>query len=138
MRVLATKGVITMKTLIKTATGAAMALMLAAPASAGEGYACERTRLSSEGFNTRASAENFYPEEIWFEIEEDRVLRSYYGPGDVEPDGTRRLLKIPLEGSLGVSIRLFTDGRATVQGTTGPRFVTLRPSRYQCRRVNIG
>lgn len=114
-----------------------LGLTLAAPAMAGDGFICDRTRLSTTGFTTRSAAENWYPQELWFEIDGDRVTRSYFGEGRVEPDGKRLLLSFNLGSGFSMGIRLFPDLRATAAGSSGPRFESVSPSRYQCQRVNL-
>ena len=104
-------------------------------------HECNRTRLSTTGFVTTAAAKSWYPEEIWFQIDGDKVPRSYYGEGSVKPDGERRLLSIDLatiDSKLAgrqMRVRLFTNGRAPVWMELGPRYVPGTPSRYACKRV---
>lgn len=108
---------------------------------ASETYVCDRTRLSTAGFQTPQGAKSFYMEKIGFRIDGDVVADSTFGPGVITPDGKRRLLTMDLAdeqsnlAGAALKIRLFPDGRATVWVNPPSGYKVPSPSRYKCAQV---
>jgi len=91
----------------------------------------QRTSLSPTGFSTRAAAESWYPQEIWFDINGSEA-RGTYGEATMEPEGTRQILTFEAQNTY-VKIRFFPDQmRASVWLVGSPRYSMVVPAGYRC------
>ncbi|MEM8979270.1 MAG: hypothetical protein AAGD04_07290 [Pseudomonadota bacterium] len=102
-------------------------------------YECNRTRMSTDGFNSRSAAENWFPKTSKLQIVGDKAGSDYYGKGTVVEKDGRFIATFPIDfegvvNSVSVTFIPRTN-RYSVRLNTGGNYMQTVGAGGKCKKI---